>query len=97
MFGHSPVFLAVARVCQGLSGAVIGVLGLAMIADTARPEKTREYMAYGSMSFTWGMLTGPMIGGVLYAFTAFVIGAWLMQPGSRIWASTALLASLSLC
>jgi MFS family permease len=73
MFGHSiPVFI-VARVCQGLSGAVIGVLGLAMIADTARPEILGEYMAYGSLSFTWGMLTGPVLGGVLYAlpFQAF--------------------------
>ena len=55
--------------CQGLSGAVIGVLGLAMIADTARPENTGEFMAYGSISFTWGMLMGPVFGGLLYVLT----------------------------
>ncbi|CAG7983795.1 unnamed protein product [Penicillium olsonii] len=65
-FGRSPSILTVARVCQGLSGAVIGVLGLAMIADTARPENTGEFMAYGSISFTWGMLMGPVFGGLLY-------------------------------
>lgn len=66
IFGHSLPILIVARVCQGLSGAVIGVLGLAMIADTACPENIGEVMAYGSLSFTWGMLTGPVIGGLLY-------------------------------
>lgn len=58
--------LVVARVCQGLSGAVIGVLGLAMIADKARPENIGEFMAYSSLSFTWGMLIGPVLGGLLY-------------------------------
>lgn len=58
--------LTVARVCQGLSGAVIGVLGLAIIADAARPETVGEFMAYGSLSFTWGMLMGPVFGGLLY-------------------------------
>ncbi|CAG8012940.1 unnamed protein product [Penicillium salamii] len=64
--GGSPAMLTVARVCQGLSGAVIGVLGLAIIADAARPETVGEFMAYGSLSFTWGMLMGPVFGGLLY-------------------------------
>ncbi|CAG8411246.1 unnamed protein product [Penicillium salamii] len=64
--GSSPAMLTVARVCQGLSGAVIGVLGLAIIADAARPETVGEFMAYGSLSFTWGMLMGPVFGGLLY-------------------------------
>ncbi|CAI7659143.1 unnamed protein product [Penicillium bialowiezense] len=66
LFGRSPAVLVVARVCQGLSGAVIGVLGLAMIADKARPENIGEFMAYSSLSFTWGMLIGPVLGGLLF-------------------------------
>jgi MFS family permease len=66
MFGHSISVFILARVCQGLSGAVIGVLGLAMIADRAHSETLGEFMAYGSLSFTWGMLTGPVFGGLLY-------------------------------
>ncbi|KAK9850236.1 hypothetical protein MYU51_012655 [Penicillium brevicompactum] len=66
LFGRSPSVLIVARVCQGLSGAVIGVLGLAMIADKASPENIGEFMAYSSLSFTWGMLIGPVLGGLLF-------------------------------
>jgi hypothetical protein len=36
MFGHSIPVSVVARLSQGLSGAITRVLGLAMIADTAR-------------------------------------------------------------
>lgn len=60
--------LLVARVCQGLSGAVVGVLGLSMIAETSSPEHLGSHMACGSASLTWGMLCGPMAGGFLYVF-----------------------------
>ncbi|CAI7617597.1 unnamed protein product [Penicillium crustosum] len=59
--------LLVARVCQGLSGAVVGVLGLSMIAETSRPEQLGSHMACGSASLTWGMLCGPMTGGFLFS------------------------------
>lgn len=58
--------LLLARVCQGLSGAVVGVLGLSMIAETSSPEHLGSHMACGSASLTWGMLCGPMTGGFLY-------------------------------
>ncbi|KAJ5646049.1 hypothetical protein N7490_002421, partial [Penicillium lividum] len=64
---HSPWLLVVARVCQGLSGAVVGVLGLSMIAETASQEHFQAYMACGSTALTWGMLCGPMAGGFLFA------------------------------
>jgi MFS family permease len=31
------------------------------------PEKRGEYMAFVSTSYTWGMISGPVIGGFLYA------------------------------
>ena len=65
LFGRSSTLLVIARICQGFSGAVVGVLSFAVIADTARPEKRGEYMAYASISFTWGMITGPVLGGIL--------------------------------
>ncbi|KAJ5899991.1 hypothetical protein N7495_004735 [Penicillium taxi] len=67
IFSRQPMLLLVARVCQGLSGAVVGVLGLSMIAETATPEHLPAYMAFGSASLTWGMFCGPMAGGVLFA------------------------------
>ncbi|KAJ6191387.1 hypothetical protein N7519_001408 [Penicillium mononematosum] len=66
LFGHSPALLIIARVCQGLSGAVVGVLSFAIVADTAPPEKRGEYMAFVSTSYTWGMISGPVIGGFLF-------------------------------
>lgn len=65
---HNPWLLLGARACQGLSGAVVGVLGLSMIAETARQENLGSYMACGSTALTWGMLCGPMAGGLLYVF-----------------------------
>ncbi|KAJ5606824.1 hypothetical protein N7537_003443 [Penicillium hordei] len=59
--------LLVARVFQGLSGAVVGVLGLSMIAETSSPEHLGSHMACGSASLTWGMLCGPMTGGFLFS------------------------------
>lgn len=65
--GNVWVFL-VARVCQGLSGAVVGVLGLTMFAETSSPERLGSRMACGSASLTWGILCGPIAGGFLYVF-----------------------------
>lgn len=70
LYGHSSALLVIARLCQGLSGAVVGVLSFAVIADTARAEKRGEFMAYASISFTWGMITGPGLGGLLYVISA---------------------------
>ncbi|KAJ5923968.1 hypothetical protein N7466_008155 [Penicillium verhagenii] len=64
---RDPWVLVLARVCQGFSGAVVGVLGLSMIAETASPENSRAHMACGSAALTWGMLCGPMAGGFLFA------------------------------
>lgn len=66
LFGHSSALLVVARVCQGFAGAVVGVLSFAIVADTAPPEKRGECMAWVSLSYTWGMVSGPVLGGVLY-------------------------------
>ncbi|KAJ5806254.1 uncharacterized protein N7503_003856 [Penicillium pulvis] len=66
LFGHSSALLVVARVCQGFAGAVVGVLSFAIVADTAPPEKRGEYMAYVSLSYTWGMVSGPVLGGLLF-------------------------------
>ncbi|KAJ6119103.1 hypothetical protein N7471_013054 [Penicillium samsonianum] len=59
--------LLLARVFQGFSGAVVGVLGLSMIAETASPEHLGSHMACGSAALTWGMLCGPMAGGFLFS------------------------------
>ncbi|KAJ5986942.1 hypothetical protein N7451_011307 [Penicillium sp. IBT 35674x] len=82
LFGHSSALLIVARVCQGFSGAVVGVLSFAIVADTAPPEKRGEYMAFVSVSYTWGMISGPVLGGLLFdhfgVHGAFALPAFLL-------------------
>lgn len=68
LFGNSPSVIVIARAFQGLSGAIVGVLSFALVADTASPEKMGEYMAFLSASFTWGMIMGPVLGGIMYDF-----------------------------
>ncbi|KAF4765126.1 hypothetical protein HAV15_003972 [Penicillium sp. str.  len=67
MSANNVWVLLVARICQGLSGAVVGVLGLSMIAETSSPEQLGLHMACGSASLTWGMLCGPMTSGFLFS------------------------------
>ncbi|KAJ5635013.1 uncharacterized protein N7484_008326 [Penicillium longicatenatum] len=67
IFAGNVWVLLIARVFQGLSGAVVGVLGLSMIAETSSPENLGPRMACGSASLTWGMLCGPIAGGFLFS------------------------------
>ncbi|KAJ5663872.1 hypothetical protein N7507_004603 [Penicillium longicatenatum] len=82
LFGHSSALLIIARVCQGISGAVVGVLSFAIVADTAPPEKRGEYMAFISISYTWGMISGPVLGGLLFdhfgVHGAFALPAFML-------------------
>ena len=57
--------IVIARAFQGLSGAIVGVLSFALVADSTSPEKMGEFMAFLSSSFTWGMIMGPVLGGIL--------------------------------
>ncbi|KAJ5751964.1 hypothetical protein N7520_008881 [Penicillium odoratum] len=67
---------------MGVSGAVVGVLSFAIVADTASPEKRGEYMPFVSTSNTCGMISGPVIGGLLFdhfgAHGAFAFPAFML-------------------
>ncbi|KAJ6107167.1 hypothetical protein N7523_008490 [Penicillium sp. IBT 18751x] len=80
LLGNTAALLIIARVFQGLAGAVVGVLSFALIADTARPDKRGEFMAYASISFTWGMISGPVLGGILFDHFG-IYGAFALPIG----------------
>lgn len=55
--------LIVARSLQGVAGAGLGVLPMALIADIAPPRDRARYQGMMGASFTAAMFIGPVVGG----------------------------------
>ncbi|KAJ9668318.1 hypothetical protein H2201_001366 [Coniosporium apollinis] len=64
--GNSIVALVVGRVLQGISAAVVWVVGLALLADTVGKEQIGQAMGWVGMSMSLGILASPLLGGVVY-------------------------------
>ncbi|KAL8858236.1 MAG: hypothetical protein Q9178_005248 [Gyalolechia marmorata] len=64
--GQSIAVLTLARVLQGVSGAVVWTIGLALLLDTVGPENLGKTIGsiFGFISI--GELAAPVLGGVLY-------------------------------
>lgn len=58
--------LIIARALQGISGAVVWIVGLALLADTVDPSRIGVAMGYVTMAFSAGTMVGPFLGGVMY-------------------------------
>jgi MFS family permease len=56
----------VGRFLQGVSGAVVWSVGLAIMADTAPPDKVAFLMGFPSMAVSMGTISGPLVGGIAY-------------------------------
>lgn len=54
------------RLFQGVSAAVVWTVGLALLVDTIGKEGIGQAMGYAGMAITFGTLTGPLLGGVVY-------------------------------
>lgn len=54
------------RILQGVSTAVVWTAGLALLADTMDSQTLGQSMGYVGMAMTLGLMSGPLIGGVLY-------------------------------
>ena len=69
--GKSIPVLVIARMLQGISGAVVWTIGLALVIDTVGPGKlgTTVGSIFGFISI--GELAAPVLGGVLYSKTGF--------------------------
>ncbi|KAI9788189.1 MAG: hypothetical protein M1835_002409 [Candelina submexicana] len=64
--GSSVGVLVTGRLLQGLSAAVVWVVGLALLVDTVGEKDIGQVMGYVSLSMTIGILAGPLLGGVVY-------------------------------
>lgn len=67
VLGKSVGVLIAARFLQGLSAAVIWVVGLALIVDTVGKDEVGRMMGYVSIAMSVGILISPILGGIVYA------------------------------
>lgn len=65
--GSSIGILAAGRVLQGISAAVVWVVGLALLVDTVGPDEVGQAMGYMGVSMSLAMLLAPLLGGVVFA------------------------------
>lgn len=73
----SVAVFVIGRLLQGISAAVVWVVGLALLADTVPREMLAQYMGYVSLGMTSGFMLGPLLGGVLYERTGYN-GVWAL-------------------
>ncbi|ETN47203.1 uncharacterized protein HMPREF1541_01394 [Cyphellophora europaea CBS 101466] len=69
--GRSVAVLVFARVLQGLSGAVVWSVGLAMVMETVGPSNMGKAVGTIFPFISVGELAAPVLGGVLYEKTGY--------------------------
>ena len=69
--GNSIAVLAAGRVLQGISAAVVWVVGLALLVDTVGPHEVGQVMGYVGLSMSLAMLVGPLLGGIVFANSGY--------------------------
>ncbi|KAG4428750.1 hypothetical protein IFR05_015765 [Cadophora sp. M221] len=80
--GSSIPVLITGRLLQGLSASVVWTVGLALLSDTVPKDEIGKAMGYMAAAMSVGSLTGPLVGGVIYAksgyYTVFAVGFGLI-------------------
>jgi MFS family permease len=64
--GDSIGMLAAGRVLQGVSAAVVWVVGLALLVDTVGSEGVGQAMGYIGLSMSLAILLAPLLGGIVF-------------------------------
>jgi len=64
--GSSIAVLLLGRVLQGLSAAVVWIVGLALLVDTVGPESIGYAMGYVGLAMSMGVLLAPLLGGIVF-------------------------------
>ncbi|PGH15563.1 hypothetical protein AJ79_02345 [Helicocarpus griseus UAMH5409] len=77
LIGRSPGLFIAARAMQGLSGGAVGAVGMALAVDSVPQDRIGQAMGYVSLALTWGVLFGPIVGGVMFTkagyYAAFAV------------------------
>ncbi|KAI6898172.1 MFS general substrate transporter [Hortaea werneckii] len=69
--GDSIGILAAGRVLQGISAAVVWVVGLALLVDTVGPDGIGQAMGYVGMSMSLAILLAPLLGGIVFDLAGY--------------------------
>ncbi|QIW97745.1 hypothetical protein AMS68_003263 [Peltaster fructicola] len=69
--GNSIGVLVAGRVLQGMSAAVVWVVGLALLVDTVGSEQVGQAMGYVGISMSLAVLLAPLLGGVVFATSGY--------------------------
>lgn len=64
--GSSIGILILGRVLQGISAAVVWVVGLALLVDTVGQKDIGQAMGYVGLAMSLGVLVSPLLGGVVF-------------------------------
>nr|OQO17278.1 hypothetical protein B0A51_15632 [Rachicladosporium sp. CCFEE 5018] len=64
--GNSIGVLAAGRALQGMSAAVVWVVGLALLADTVGGDEIGQVMGYVGLSMSLAILLSPLLAGVVF-------------------------------
>ncbi|MCJ1355579.1 MAG: hypothetical protein MMC33_005571 [Icmadophila ericetorum] len=64
--GSTISALVVARICQGLSAAILYSAGMAFLCNAADKDKFGRAMGFITLAITAGTFLGPSLGGILY-------------------------------
>ena len=64
--GSSIGIFVAGRVLQGLSAAVVWVVGLALLSDTVEPQELGYWIGYIGLAMSMAMLAAPLLGGVVF-------------------------------
>ena len=69
-FGNSIGLFVLGRILQGISAAIVWSVGCALLVDTMG-QTVGVAMGYVNAALSLGLLSGPSIGGVLYAYAGY--------------------------
>lgn len=62
----APWVLVIARAFQGVAGSIIYTAGLALIADSVRPDEVGSWIGFVLSGMTFGNLVAPWLSGIVY-------------------------------
>ncbi|KAL8985448.1 MAG: hypothetical protein Q9205_000833 [Flavoplaca limonia] len=71
LIGHSMMIFVVARLVQGASTASVNSIGTAIYADAFTDQGLGLAMGVLDLSMTLGLVSGPVIGGLLYHYYGY--------------------------
>ena len=78
--GRSIGVIAAGRVLQGMSAAVVWVVGLALLVDTVGGDDIGQAMGHVGLAMSLGVLLAPLLGGVVFERAGYY-SVWAMAFG----------------